>query len=109
MKRRTRASIVCVVCGGKLLKIKSKFQGFLIDAYKCNKCKEEFFNPEQAEEILERNKVMHQIFKLTIGQIQSNLIIRIPVKVGEVLDLKKGEKIDLEIESLDEICLKIPK
>lgn len=46
----------CVVCGGFLKAKKSRFQGFPIDAYECSKCKEEFFNPIQAERILQRNK-----------------------------------------------------
>ncbi len=107
MKNKTEMK-KCVICGGTLSFVKSKFQGFPIDGYRCGKCGEEFFDPQQAESILELNKAVHRVYSITIGQIQSNLIVRIPVKVGETLNLKKGEKVNLEVENLNEICLKIP-
>ena len=109
MKKNRHHKKTCVVCGGTAYHKKSKFQGFPIESYKCRKCGEEFFNPLQAEKILEMNKTMGKIFEVVLGKIQSNLIVRIPVQVAETLDLTKGEKIKLEVENLNEICLKIPK
>jgi transposase-like protein len=109
MKENGRASKKCVVCGGVMYRKNGKFQGFPIDSYKCKNCGEEFFNPQQAERILEMNKTLNKVFEVVLGRIQSNLIVRIPVQVAETLDLKQGEKIKLEVENLNEICLKLPK
>ncbi len=108
MKRNEKVKS-CVVCGGGLKPVKSRFQGFEIDAYKCVKCGEELFDPLQAEKILEANKAMQSVFKVVLGQIQSNLIVRIPVQVSQALDLKKGEELELEVGDKNSICLKIPK
>ncbi|MFH0956735.1 MAG: AbrB/MazE/SpoVT family DNA-binding domain-containing protein [Candidatus Aenigmatarchaeota archaeon] len=109
MKKRSVKQARCVICGGNLSFTRSKFQGFPIDAYKCEKCHEEYFDPQQAENILEVNKSMSRVYNITIGKIQSNLIIRIPVKVSESLNLRKGEIVNLEVENLNELCIKIPE
>jgi len=108
MKRNEKAKS-CVVCGGGLKPVRSRFQGFAIDAYKCVKCGEELFDPVQAEKILETNKAMQSVYKVVLGQIQSNLIVRIPVQVSRTLNLRKGEELELEVENPKAICLKIPK
>ena len=46
----------CVKCKGETRKIKANFKGHKIDAYKCKKCGEEYFEPKQAQKILEENK-----------------------------------------------------
>jgi len=109
MKMKEQKSKNCVVCGGSLKPVKSRFQGFAIDAYRCVKCGEELFDPAQAERILEANKAMQRVYRVVLGQIQSNLIVRIPVQVSQTLNLKKGEEMELEIDGQKAICLKIPK
>jgi hypothetical protein len=46
----------CVKCRGELKYIRTSFKGQKIDAYKCKKCGEEYFEPKQAQKILEKNK-----------------------------------------------------
>ena len=94
----------CVKCGGTAKKAKLSFQGFVIDGWKC-KCGEEYFDPQQAEKILLFNKLKNSKFKVKIGQIRSNLIVRIPKEVQKALGLEKGEELTLKIPSKQKIEL----
>ena len=47
---------ICVKCKGKTEQIKVNFKGHKIDAHKCKKCGEEYFEPKQAQRILEKRK-----------------------------------------------------
>ena len=88
----------CIKCGNIAKESKLTFQGFEIDGWKC-KCGEEYFDPIQAEKILLLNKIKNMQFKLKVGQIKSNLIIRIPKEAQKALGLEKGEEIILKVAS----------
>lgn len=89
------------------VKYKSKFQGFDIDAFKNTKTGEEYFDPDQAENILLFNKLREKSFKTKAGKIQSNIIIRLPVEVSNSLNIKKGEKVNIRVEGRNKLVLEI--
>lgn len=94
----------CVKCNETAREAKLSFQGFTIDGWKC-RCGEEYFNPKQAEKILLFNKLKNSKFEVKIGQIRSNLIVRIPKEVQKALDLEKGKELILKILSKQKIEL----
>jgi len=89
---KKRSGLECASCGKVARKTKLRFQGFDIDGWKC-RCGEEYFHPEQAQKILLLNKVLNKEYKVKIGQIRSNLIIRIPAELANALDFQKGEDV----------------
>ncbi len=97
MKRKTKKGMDCVVCGKIAKEAKLRFQGIEIDGWKCS-CGEEYFDPEQAERILLLNKILSKKYESKLGQIRSNLIVRIPTELAEALNLRKGEKILIKAE-----------
>ncbi len=82
-----------------------KFNGYDIDGWKCDNCKEEYYNPEKAEKILLLNKLKKHKFSLKLSQVKSNLILRIPKEVSEVLGLRKGGKVEFGLKNLNEIII----
>lgn len=86
------------VCGRTAREAKLLFLGHETGGWKCS-CGQEYHDPEQAEKILLLNKLKKTRFEVTLGQIRSNLIIRIPKEVATALNLKKGEQISLSIPS----------
>lgn len=82
-----------------------KFNGYDIDGWKCNNCKEEYYNPEKAEKILILNKLKKHKFKLKLSQVKSNLILRIPKEVSEALNLHKGENVEFALKDSNEIVI----
>ena len=92
MSKKEKTGMDCVVCGKIAKEAKLRFQGIEIDGWKCS-CGEEYFDPEQAERILLLNKILSKKYKSKLGQIRSNLIVRIPTELAEALNLRKGEKI----------------
>ena len=86
----------CPKCGKMALEAKLTFQGHEIDGWKC-KCGGEYFHPEQAQRILLLNKLRNSKFEVKVGQIRSNLIVRIPKEVGEALGLRKGGEMVLGV------------
>lgn len=94
------------ICGkiAKYVK-KLKFNGYDVDGWKCSSCKEEYYNPERAEKILLINKLKKHKFYLKLSQVKSNLILRIPKEVSEVLNLRKGEKVEFGLKNTKEIII----
>ena len=43
---------------------------------------------------------MKKKYEVTIGQIRSNLIIRIPTELAEALGLHKGEKVKIKADDV---------
>ena len=89
--------MVCVTCGKTAKRTKLRFQGDEIDGWRCS-CGEEYFDPEQAQRILLLNKILAKEYKIELGQIRSNLIVRIPTELAEALGLCKGESVLLRAE-----------
>ena len=92
----------CHKCN-KLMKYSKelKFNGYKVDGWKCS-CREEYYAPEKLERILLLNKLKKHKFHLKLSKVKSNLILRIPKKVSDALDLHKGEEVEFSlIESND--------
>lgn len=88
----------CYTCGKKMKPEKNlKFNQYRLDGWKCS-CGEQYYNPEQAEKILLINKLKKSKIKAKLGQIRSNLILRLPKDFEIALGLKKGEEVELKIE-----------
>ncbi|MBI2498611.1 YgiT-type zinc finger protein [Candidatus Woesearchaeota archaeon] len=92
----------CYICNEGTLE-KRKVDYFLLgenlgkfEAEVCNKCGEQFFDEEVDEQITKRAKekgLWGIMAKTKIGQAGSTLDIRLPKKIIEFLDLKKGEEV----------------
>jgi AbrB family looped-hinge helix DNA binding protein len=92
---------------GKITKYEKNlsFNGHTIDGWKCKNCKEEYYNPEKAEKILLLNKLKKRNFNLKLNKVRSNLIVRIPKEVGDALDLKRGDEVNLSLKDNKEILI----
>jgi len=86
----------CVSCGQVAKPAKLKFQGDEINGWKCT-CGEEYFDPEEAERILLLNKLKKQKVRVKVGQVRSNIILRIPKAMAEALRIKKGDIVSLTL------------
>ena len=87
----------CTSCGKIAKPAQLRFQGHDINGWKCS-CGEEFFDPDEAQKILLLNKILKKQYKVKIGKIRSNLIIRIPTELAEALSLCKGEKVTIKAD-----------
>lgn len=74
-----------------------KFNDSAIDGWTCG-CGETYFDPEQAERVLLLNKLKKEKFTAKLGKIQSNLILRLPKTIEDVLDFHKGEEVEIQID-----------
>ena len=74
------------------------FNRYIINGWRCPSCGEEYLDPEKAQKILLLNKLQKQKFHLKLSQIRSNLIVRIPKEVSDVLEMKNGEEIEFSLK-----------
>lgn len=100
-----KKGLKCHKCGTAAKEVKLSFLGHKIDGWRCGKCGEEYHDPVQAEKILLLNKLKKAEFGVKVGQIRSNLIVRIPKEVQKALGLEKGEELTLRIPSKQKIEL----
>jgi AbrB family looped-hinge helix DNA binding protein len=94
----------CVKCGKTAKPAKLRFQGQQVDGWKC-KCVESYFDPEQAQRILLLNRIQKEAFRVKVGKVRSNLIVRIPKKIADALQLKDGDEVTLKVEGDQEITI----
>jgi hypothetical protein len=92
----------CVSCGKTAKPARLNFQGQAIDGWKC-KCGEEYFEPVQAQRILLLNQVQKEAFRVKVGRVRSNLILRIPKRIADALELRDGEEVTLRVDVAGEI------
>lgn len=95
----TDAGLKCVKCGRVAEPAKLSFQGEAIDGWQCA-CGEKYYDPGQAQRILALNKLRAQSVSVKLGRMKSNLFIRIPTAVAELLALKQGETVNLRVKGL---------
>jgi len=61
-------------------------------------CGEMYYDPVQAQKILLLNKLKKEAIKTKLGQIRSNLILRLPKGVEDALGLQKGKSVLIQVE-----------
>ena len=94
------------VCGGIATYHEDlKFNAYDIDGWVCKNCGEIFYNPEKAERILLLNKLKKAKYQLRLSKTKSNLILRIPKEVGDVMNLHKGEEVEFRLKEDDEMAI----
>lgn len=94
-----KSGLDCISCGKIAKEAKLRFQGYDVKGWKCS-CGEIYYEPEDAQRILLMNKILKKQYEVKIGQIRSNLIIRIPTELSKAMGLHKGEKVKIKAEDL---------
>lgn len=93
-------------CGGTATpKRKMHFNSYLIDGWKCSRCGEVYYDSDQAQKILILNKLKKQKFHLKLNKVRSNLILRIPKEVSDVLELEDGSEVEFSLKDDDKILI----
>lgn len=87
--------LVCPSCGKNARPTTLRFQGHDVRGWRCS-CSEVIFHPEDAQRILLLNKVKARTYEVKVGQIRSNLILRIPKEMADALELRKGEVVRMK-------------
>lgn len=81
-----------------------RFNQFSIDGWVCS-CGETYYNPAKAEKILLLNKLQKERYNIKLGRSKSNLILRIPKEVSDVLELNKGDNVELGLLNKDKLVI----
>ncbi len=106
----------CYLCEQGQLKKKEvpyRLYGELVGYFKaevCNKCGEVFFDEETSQEISKAAKAKNLWglgSRTKIGQAGSTLDIRLPKKIIEFLNLRKGEEVTIYPESKQKIIVEL--
>ncbi|MDP3728946.1 MAG: AbrB/MazE/SpoVT family DNA-binding domain-containing protein [bacterium] len=88
----------CYKCGkGMSFKKGIPFNEYTINGWICS-CGEKYYDSEQAQKVLLQNKFRKKELRAKLGQIKSNLIIRVPKEVESALQLKKGKEVIIKME-----------
>lgn len=82
------------VCGKIAKPTKMKFLGHSIRGWKCP-CGEAYHDPRDSQPILLMNKLKDKKFEIKVGKIRSNLIVRIPKEISDLLGINSGDKITI--------------
>lgn len=106
----------CYVCeNGSLSKKKVDYKLYGVDIGKfdaelCNKCGETFFDEETSKKMTETAKkkdLWGLQSKTKIGQSGTTLDIRLPKRIIEFLNLKKGKEVDIYPEGKNRLIISI--
>tara|TARA_Y100000310_G_scaffold345434_1_gene464987 strand:+ start:5835 stop:6149 length:315 start_codon:yes stop_codon:yes gene_type:complete len=97
-----------IICScGKVAKFTKNlsFNRHKISGWVCKGCGEVIYEPIETERILLLNKLKKQMFNLKLSRVKSNLVLRIPKEVSDVLNLHKGELVQFRLKS--DNCIEI--
>ncbi len=109
-------SMLCEACWGRIKGMKCvcgklaeyeenlRFNQFNIDGW-VRSCGEIYYNPAKAEKILLLNKLQKERYNIKLGRSKSNLILRIPKEISDVLELNKGDDVELGLLSKNKIII----
>lgn len=88
-------------------KIKDKFHGFAVDAWKCAKCGEIIYDEKDIQPILNYNKLKeNKKLTCTVGVLGKSKIFRIPKIAENLYGIYKGEKLSVDLKP-GEITIKM--
>lgn len=81
-----------------------------VDAYYCEKCKEELFTSEQAATAQQKLKEIYPGFEpyainKKIAKIGNSLAIPLPKEVADFMHLHKGEKVKIVVKNRKRIII----
>jgi hypothetical protein len=112
--------VYCVDCGIKAKKTQSDFSmmnGKIVikdlPAYRCPKCSKIIFNIDAVAKVKEEfRKALYESdasvdFERTLSSDGKNLTMRIPKQIEKSLNLKRGDRLLIKLESKKRIALKI--
>lgn len=98
----------CWKCDKNMKKVKDRFHGFEINAWKCPKCKEIIYDEKDIQPILQYNKLKEKRKELivTVGVLGKSKVFRVPKVVEQLYRINKGDKLIFELEP-EEISIKM--
>ena len=105
----------CVICNGDLTEkiVEHKEFGVSFGKFKgmvCNKCGETFFDEDVSKkmtEIAKKKGLWGLQTKTKIGQAGTTLDIRLPKRIIDFLNLKKGKEVEIHPEGKDKLVISI--
>jgi hypothetical protein len=106
-KKELEKEIVKCVCGEWTKPKMFKIDGFEVRGSECPKCKEGFLNGEDANLVYKFNQLKNQELTATVTTTGSSYAIRIPKALVDLLNLKKGEKINISLKDLHTIQMSL--
>lgn len=97
----------CWKCNATMKRITDNFQGFKVNAWQCQKCKDIVYDEADIQPILKYNKLKTSKKVMSkVGLLGKSKILRIPKSIEQIYNITKGKKIEFELEP-EAIRLKI--
>ena len=86
-------------CGGSAKRVDDiKYKGFRLSGWRCKKCREELVDPQQANLYLKYARLKKEgKLRVKLRKVGNSFAVSIPATVRELLDLKEGEELSLEL------------
>lgn len=97
----------CTNCNSLMRKKSLLIEGANVRGWGCVKCKDIVLHPEDAQRMLMLNKLKRGL-PVKIGELGSNLVVRIPKEIASLYKLSKGEQIIIKAENDKKIELEMP-
>lgn len=83
-------SIKCS-CGANAKPFMTDFEGFEVNGWKCEKCKEEYLDPRELNPILKLKKLEKEnTLKAKVGVVGNSYTIRVPKPLIDAYHVRKG-------------------
>ena len=90
-------------CGAMAYPTTTRIEGFIVKAWKCKKCHEEYLDSGDAEFVLLAKKMQKNPISAKVGILGNNYILRIPKEIAEILHLTRGKTAKLKLNAPDKL------
>lgn len=95
------------LCGAIAKPAKVRVEGYMVRAWKCSKCKEEYLDSGDAEFILLMKKMQRKAVTAKIGVLGDSFIVRIPKEIAEALKLTRGKIAVLKLSNPNSLIVSV--
>lgn len=97
----------CTRCNSSMKRKRLVVEGMTVRGWECVKCKESVLHPEDAERMLVASKLRRGL-AVTVGELGTSLVVRIPKDVAKLCKLHKGEQVIVKVDTDRRIGLELP-
>ena len=95
-------------CGGETKKVKIKWKGIPVRAWKCVECREEILHPLDAERAMVIAKAIeNKELSVKVRKVGKSLTMTIPAKLAKFAELHEGTIANWSINSKKELVVEI--
>ena len=109
MKDIFDSTMLCDQCNGKTEKTQVSKDGFVLRAWKCNKCNKLWFHPLDLRDYQDYIELRKKDFQVKLREVGNSWIVSIPKEIIRFEEISTAKVISLNLDEPGKVVLKFTR